>query len=237
MTCKHGIVKCGYKVSNIVDDSENISDKINLTNLEEKGMLQYFYHSPSSELPIRDILNELGKGHKTEPHIEIGAENYCIDCYQHNIKSFVKRHEKYLFLLTKCRNKKLNQHYGKQFIVGYIEKADVIDRGGFICIKGPTKIFSFDDSINSKDMFGKNFAQSENKGKNLSLSRDVFVDNQKTAEILKHFETRTNILSECIEEIKKLDAKIMKTDDKTCLVERGGNCNFQNNGCLRRSII
>jgi hypothetical protein len=52
--------------------------------LEEKGRLQFFFHSPSSELPIRDILNEHGKGHKTEPHIEIGAENYINCCYQSN---------------------------------------------------------------------------------------------------------------------------------------------------------
>ncbi|MFH1322215.1 MAG: hypothetical protein ABIH80_00065 [Methanobacteriota archaeon] len=207
MACKQEIVKCGFKVSNIGGDLEYISDKINLPKLEEKGMVQYFYHSPSSELPVRDILNEQKRGYKTEPHIEIGAENYCIDCYQRNIKSFVKRHEKYLFLLTACRNKKLNYHYGKQFIVGYIEKAEVIDRGRFLCIKGPTKIISFDDSIGVKDLFGKNFAQSENRGKTLSLSRDVFVDNQKTEEILKHFENRTNILIECIEEINKLDAK------------------------------
>ncbi|KKN43011.1 hypothetical protein LCGC14_0707370, partial [marine sediment metagenome] len=45
-------------------------------NLEDKGRLQYFFHSPSSELPIRDVLDEQKKGHKTEPHIEIGAENY-----------------------------------------------------------------------------------------------------------------------------------------------------------------
>jgi len=45
------------------------------------GMVQYFYHLPSSKLPIRDVLNEQGKGHKTEPHIEIGAENFCAECH------------------------------------------------------------------------------------------------------------------------------------------------------------
>jgi len=36
----------------------NYSTNFRLKNLKEKGMLQYFYHSPSSELPIRDVLGE-----------------------------------------------------------------------------------------------------------------------------------------------------------------------------------
>ncbi len=213
MACKHEIVKCGNKVSNIGSDLEYISDKINLPKLEEKGMIQYFYHSPSSELPVRDILEKL----KTEPHIEIGAENYLAKCYPTNIRKFGKN--------------KTNQ-----FIVGYIVKEKAFDTGGHICVRGSTFIYSFDDSIPVKDIFGKNFAQSENKGKTLSLSRDVFVDNQKTERILKHFEKKTNILSKCIEEIKKLDAKNPKKEDKTCLVLREEKCSFQNNGCLRGSV-
>lgn len=235
MTCKPGIVKCGYKVSNIVDDSKNISDKINLTNLKETGMVQYLYHSPSSELPIRDISEK----QKPEPHIEIGAENYIAECYQSNIRKFAESDMKYLFLVTTCRNKNMNKKLNKktgekktnQFIVGYIVKDPKLKSfyiHGHVCIRGRTYIYSFDDSILVKDIFGKNFAQSENKGKTKSLSRDVFVDNPKTEKILKHLEKGTNILSECIDEIKKLD-----TENKTCLVSRGGSCNFQNNGCLR----
>ena len=73
----------------------------------------------------------------------------------------------------------LNSHYEKQYIVGYIEKAEVINRDGFLCIKGTTKLVSFDDSIDVNDMFGKKFAQSENRGKNFSLSRDVFLERVK----------------------------------------------------------
>lgn len=249
MPCKN---KTAEDCENIIENcgAENFSDiftveeEIDTKNLEEKGRIQYFYHSPSSKLPVRDILNEHGKEHKTEPHIEIGAENYISCCYQSNIKNFVKSNEKYLFLVTTCRNKNKNKELNEktdekktnQFIVGYIIKEKAFDTGGHICIRGSTFIYSFDDSIPVKDICGKNFSRSENKGKTLSLSRDVFVDNQKTERILKHFDKKTNIFSKCIEEIKKLDARNPKKEDKTCLVLRGKKCSFQNNGCLRWSV-
>ncbi|TAN41155.1 MAG: hypothetical protein EPN24_04230, partial [Candidatus Methanoperedens sp.] len=138
MACKHEIVKCGNKVSNIGSDLEYISDKINLPKLEEKGMIQYFYHSPSSELPVRDILEKL----KTEPHIEIGAENYLAKCYPTNISKFAGSDMKYLFLVTTCKKKEINRKFGKnktnQFIVGYIVKEKAFDTGGHICVRGST---------------------------------------------------------------------------------------------------
>lgn len=78
--------------------------------LKEEGMLQYFYHSPSSKIPIRDVLGENmidshSVGRKTEPHLEIGAENYIRRCWARNISRFIEENKKYLFLLTVCKNK------------------------------------------------------------------------------------------------------------------------------------
>jgi hypothetical protein len=56
------------------------SRDFHLTHLDETGRLHYFYHSPSSDLPIRDVLGEQGAGRKTEPHLERNAENYCCCC-------------------------------------------------------------------------------------------------------------------------------------------------------------
>lgn len=205
--------------------------KFNPDNLVEKGMIQYFYHSPFSKLPIRDVLQD----HKTEPHIEIGAENFLNPCYQPNIKKFADNKNKYLFLITTCRNKEINKVFGKnktnQFIVGYIIKNGIlkIDEKRY-CIKGQTFIYSFDDSILVKDIFDKNFARSENKGKTLSLRRDVLVDGQKTNDILMHFKNRTNILKECIKEIIEFDK-----DKKTCKVSKGLECEFKEE-CMRWKV-
>ena len=97
------------------------------------GMVQYFYHSPSSSLPVRDVRNEQGQGSKTEPHIEFGlgagvpglaAENQLKDCYQANLRRFHRdvlepRGEGTLYLVTRCANRSLAQ-YNLQYIVGWM---------------------------------------------------------------------------------------------------------------------
>ena len=212
--------------------------KLNLNNLVEEGMIQYFYHSPSSKLPVRDILNEREKGHKTEPYIEIGAENFLNSCYQPNIRKFIERKTKYLFLITTCKNKEIDKAFSKQFIVGYIIAESIlkINEANTIryCIKGQTFIYPFEDSILVKDLFEKNFSQSENRGKTFSLFRDVFIDTQKTSEILAHFKNKENILKECIKEIVNLDQKNPK-NRKTCRILRGLECTFRKE-CMRWKV-
>jgi hypothetical protein len=112
MGCKPKKIKCqrsNKKRSIKIIEREIVPPE----NLDEMGRIQFFFHSRSSKLPIRDILNEQKQGHKTEPHIEIGAENYISCCYQkNNIVPFLKSREKYLFLFTTCKNRELNRTFG-----------------------------------------------------------------------------------------------------------------------------
>jgi len=205
--------------------------KFDFDNLRETGMIQYFYHCPDSDLPIRDVLNKQKQGHKTEPHIEIGAENYIAKCYQPNIKKFVCSSDKYLFLITTCKNIEINKKIGKnktnQFIVGYIIKEDAFEIDGHTCVRGSTFIYSFEDSILVKDLFGWNFSRRE-------LLNKPFVDEQKTREILMHFGSKESILEECIKKIIELDKRNSK-DKKTCRVLRGLECKFKEE-CLRWKV-
>jgi hypothetical protein len=183
----------------------------NRKGLKEKGRVQYFYHSPSSELPIRDVLNEQREGHKKEPHIEIGAENYWVGCYQsNNIRPFINNEEKYLFLMTTCRNKNLKSFYGKKFIVGYISKeAFGKNRKDTFFVKGKTALFSFKDSIPIERLGYSKF------------TRTKLIDEKDTNKILKHLRKKKNILLKCVKEIKKLDENNMTCarikDRKKCL--------------------
>jgi hypothetical protein len=188
-------------------------EKFNLTKLKEYGMLQYFYHSPSSELPIRDVRGENKKGKKTEPHIEIGAENYLEDCYQSNIKRLLHSDAKYLFLLTTCRNKEMNDYYGNQYIIGYIIKEEFgfgeADRENSVFVKGTTKLFGFQDSISSKKLFGTNLGRD-------GILTNLFVNTAKTERTLAHFLSKREIpLVECMREINRLDRK-----KETCYFDR-----------------
>jgi len=180
--------------------------------LSDTGMVQFFYHSSSSKLPIRDVLNEQGCGHKTEPHIEIGAENYWHGCCQPRIQSFAGSDKKYLFLMTTCNNRDLAKHYRKRSIVGYIEKNDTgknlqnVNGINIQFIKGKAHLYSFDDAF----PFPIN-VRSKNMGK------------EETGTILYHFNKCDNILKECIQEIIRLDQ-----DNLTCMrVSKGRTCMFR----------
>lgn len=207
MVCKSNKAKSkrGYK-------------NVDTGSLLEKGRIQFFYHSPSSKLPIRDVLNEQREGNKTEPHIEIGAENYWACCYQrNNIIPFIKNNEKYLFLMTTCRNKELKEFYRKKFIVGYIVKQIIGQLNGPKFIKGDTYLFSFEDAI-----------PIESLGWHYKLRGIKLVNEEETKAILDHFSNKTNILNSCVNEIRKLDK-----NNKTCLkISENKSCEFEKE-CLR----
>jgi hypothetical protein len=144
------------------------------------GMVQYFYHSPASKLPIRDVLNQHGMGNKHEPHIEAGAENLLDRCYQRNIASFAASSMEYLFLLTRCSNSHLRNHYDNQYIVGYIQKKETGKVDDRVYVRGDTKLYSFDDAVSVTDVFESSFNR-------VKLMIKPYVDAQKTEQILNLF--------------------------------------------------
>ena len=176
-------------------------------NLKEKGRIKFFFHAPSSDLPIRDVLGEQVNEIKTEPHIK--------DCYQKYIKNFSIGDEKYLFLMTTCRNKKLTTKNNKRFIVGYIEKDFIGKRGSSAFIKGTIYIYTFDDSIPTSELKYSNHV------------RMKLIGEKETRMILDHFGGRKNIIVECVKEIIYLDK-----NNVTC---KKANCLFAGE-CLRGKV-
>lgn len=165
------------------------------TDLADRGRLQFFYHSPNSELPVRDITDEQGKGHKTEPYIEQRAENYCNKCYQGiNIIPFLKSRERYLFLFTTCRNADLAEDGGR-YIVGYIEKERVLKVGGHYAVQGPVSLFRFEDA----------FELSRLHDDPMSV-RMLKLDERQTERVLTHFEGDDveNVYVKCLDEVERL---------------------------------
>jgi len=200
---------------------------ISREKLGEKGRTHYFYHSPSSMLPVRDVCNELGEGHKTEPHIESCSENFVGPCRPTNIVAHLNREdEKYLFLVTKCQNKQM-VNYGKVCIVGYIEKSErLIINGKRQAVKGKMVIFPFEKAIPYYAIFSR-FAPVK------------LVDENKTKDILGRFtkaglneKELADFLQKCVNEINELD-KMNDDRQTTCVVLKGGSCDYQVTCCLR----
>jgi len=205
-SCK-GNTSCTISKKETRTSHNSISKKFDFTDLAEKGRLQYFYHSPQSLYPIRDILK-----HKTEPNIENDAENFDSKCLQKtNIIPFLKSNEKYLFLFTTCKNTELGKNYNKKkFIIGYIIKErfkNRYDENGniFYAVQGKTKIFSFEDSFelkkDMKDIYNK-------KGENNARYFHRSLDEKRTKQILEHFNIHKpinkNILLNDIKKLKQL---------------------------------
>jgi hypothetical protein len=189
---------------------------MNQNELEEKGRLKFFYHCPESELPIRNVTDNDKNGLKTEPHIEIGVENYLNRCYQDYLQDAIDNNEKYIFWMTTCRNSKLPE-YNERRIIGYLvlQESKEIDEDRFY-FKGKAHIFSFEDSIQVKDLgyFAK--------------PRKQLVEEENSKKILDHFKDKKNIVKECVKEIKKMDP-----ENKTCYrVTYDFDCKFKDE-CLR----
>ena len=179
---------------------------------ERTGRLHFFYHSPSSTLPVRDVKGEQGRL-KFEPHIERNAENYCVRCYQDNIRAFLRSAEKYLFLCTTCKSKVLavrkDKLFGKRFIVGYIEKGKCIRRAeDRVATQGPAKLYSFKDAFPLAQLrhlrHVKNFRY---------MKRDL--TQKQTEKILHHFKGRTDIRRAYLRALRRLKHEL-EGKERTC---------------------
>lgn len=179
---------------------DNLS--VNLHDLDDTGRLHYFYHSPSSDLPVRDVLNELCQGYKTEPYLEKEAENYCCECMQGNIRGFLGSREKYLFLVTRMQ-KAATKYHGGHHLIGYIRKRKAGSHewrpGGFYAVLGDAKIYSFHDAYPLESM--ANFRHYPRK-----------VNERITATILDHFGDGRSILNECLVELERLKKDLPESE-------------------------
>lgn len=172
---------------------------------ERIGRLQFFYHSPSSDLPVRDMEGKQVGVRKYEPHIEKNAENYCVCCYQRtNIRPFLRRtEERYLFLCTTCKSKDLPGHYDKMFIVGYIKKARCIRRANDrVAVQGPTKLYSFRHAYPlARLRRERNFRY---------MRRDLTL--LETKKVLDRFSGRKNIRQACLKKLARLKRSSSRTE-------------------------
>lgn len=176
----------------VTDASEQ---RFRITDLADRGRLQFFYHSPLSELPVRDITNEQGQGHKTEPYIEQNAENYCNKCYQkNNIVPFLRSRERYLFLFTTCRNPDLDENGGR-YIVGYIEKERALKVGDHYAVQGPLSLFEFEDAFE--------LSRLHENPKNVRMLK---LDERKTERVLTPFDSDEveDVYGKCLDEVERL---------------------------------
>ncbi|WP_248516304.1 Nmad3 family putative nucleotide modification protein [Salinarchaeum laminariae] len=172
-------------------------ESVEAVELGEGGQLQFFFHSAQSELPVRAAA-ELGK---TEPHIEKRAENYCNECYQPNIRSFLNDNSRrYLLLFTRCRNSDLGEHDDRRYVVGYIDKEEKLDMGDHLAVRGDTRLVSFDDAVPLADLVDSHRSV-----------RVEILDSDTTRQAVEQLDNGENRLDDCLDELDRLES--FNTDD------------------------
>ena len=165
--------------------------------LRKRGYLQFFFHSELTPLPVRDMTNTKGEGHKPEPCIERKAENYCTNCYQSNINAFSKQDRRYLFLYTECRYDGLDEQ-GDRFIVGYIEKQRALNINGRTAVQGPTKLVEFENACPLGEVAPPNLRGAKKLGE------------EKTQRVLDYLDEADNVYQECVEKVKELEQAVAR---------------------------
>jgi hypothetical protein len=201
-------------------------EKCVLDDLEDIGREQFFYHYSKSQLPIRKIAAKKIKNAKTEPHIEIGAENYLRPCIPNNVRDFCYSREKYLFLCTTCENRELGEGYlHHRFVVGYIKKENCKDMENRCAVFGETYIIPFDKKLDYEKLGFKRIRPMQR------------FNSKQTRKLLELIHSHGNIRGSCIEEMIKQEAIARENGmkipiDEECLEDE---CTLKNK-CLRKAL-
>jgi hypothetical protein len=92
----------------------------------EGGIFVYIDTSSKSSWPVRDILNELGKGEQTEPNYETGTWGF-ISCSNSRLRTAAfNNRRRHVFFGTNYQG--TNEEFkGKFFIIGYMRPSKTID--------------------------------------------------------------------------------------------------------------
>ena len=171
------------------------------------GVVKYFYHSPSSALPVPDVLGEV-KNPKTEYHPlsdTYFAENWVSECQQPTIRMVADRDLDTLFWVTRCRDRE-STFYKQQLIVGYLQVDAVVSRptvrGGQIirmhpALVGTPVLVGFADALSTKKVFGFVYKRPE------FLHRQ-FVPENLSSDLKTHLNDAQNIATLCAREIERL---------------------------------
>lgn len=180
-----------------IDGGVEVVDVFDPAGMQERGYLQFYYHSKEVPLPVRDVTNTQGAGWKTEPCIERKAENYCSDCYQTNVNSFAGQDRRYMFLYTTCRHDGIPQD-GDRFISAFIEKERVLRIDGRTVVQGPMKIVPFSDACPLEEVAPRNLRGAKK------------LDREQTRRVMEYLDDAPNIYEECVEVVEELESVVQR---------------------------
>lgn len=202
---------------------ENMQNTLRLVRWQDyrggnNAVVIHYESSKTSEWPVRDILDEAGKGSQIEPNLETMTYGYshCIDPRTRN--SFFKGRKGYLFFATNYQGPS-ESHRDKDYIVGYYRIRQVADvRKGHMrnmedgicpeldfchCLRaGEYKFVAIQDAFELSSAKLKEWGY---KGK-LSRQLRLSLTDEKTQEVLDFLKDKEDATPNYLATIEKLAA-------------------------------
>ena len=182
----------------------------------ETGMIVYYASDPVSEVPIREIPEELESPVQPEPHYESGTFGL-YGCVHPKIrKAFYKEHNRHLFFVTKYvgtdedyRDKVLLTGYyrivktadAKKFHLRYCPEYGCIDSEDCVALRaGEVKFLSTEDAMVITDEVLKEW----NFNQKLTRQSRIILNQEQTAKLVEYFKSKDNSLEDYLYETKRL---------------------------------
>ncbi len=183
------------------------------------AMVVFYASDPISEIPIREIPEEIDSLIAPEPNYESRVFGF-YGCVRPKIRSaFVKSKIRYLFFLTKYVGAK-EEYKNKNIITGYyhiVKTADVqklhlryindcacLDADSCVALRADDVRF-----VLLPDAFMVDDEKLKSWGYNAKVTKQlrIILDEEKTAEILEYLKSKPDRLAEYIKETKRLEPR------------------------------
>ncbi len=182
----------------------------------ETGMVIYYPTDPVSELPIREVPEEVGSDLLPEPNYETGSYGL-YGCSRPKIRnSFVKAKMKYLFFMTKYAGSNY-EYTDTVMITGYfriaktanVQKLHIRYLSNYSCLNDDScTAFRADEmhfvSVEDAMVLTPQLLEYMGYKSRVTKQTRISIDEEKTNEILEYLRSKPNRVEDYIEETKRL---------------------------------
>lgn len=170
------------------------------------GKLVYFLCTESSVFPIRDVLNDQGRGLKLEPNYETGTYNFCRFCNHPSVVAAIRHGYRYLLFVTRYTGLD-PRFWGQYCVVGYYDLEGWVELGTRKAVKAKRlKFVRIEDAFRVTRQICREWGTTY--GNLRWLTQVLRGENLK--EVLGHLERAPDATGEYIAEVKKLSGQLVK---------------------------
>ncbi len=196
---------------------------------KNEGVLVYLNTATSTAMPVRDVLDELGKGFQSEPNYSTGTYNFIGNANSQLCNSTYKNRKRYLFFGTSYQGTSEESH-GKYLIIGHMridkymdarkrhmrnwmESKNEVSAPDCVDLKESLAFYSAEmqfyapkDSFELTEAVMKGWGYKGRVAKHMKLT----FDEDKNQELLDFFASKTPKTDEYITEVNKLEDEKQK---------------------------